>query len=87
MKVLPPPLPPLRRARPTDTGKAIGGWDPTWDIFKVPAPRPLMPPKLHKNQRHRAKRAEKVSTENNPRYRRGAASVSFMYDEISREML
>ncbi|CAM9521708.1 unnamed protein product [Scytosiphon promiscuus] len=43
------------------TGKAIGGWDPSWDIFQVPAPRPLMPPKLHKNQRGRAKRAEKIT--------------------------
>lgn len=44
-----------------DTGKAIGGWDPAWDIFKVPAPRPLRPQKLHKNQRDRATRADKVS--------------------------
>lgn len=43
-----------------DTGKAIGGWDPAWDIFRPPAPRPLMPPKLHKNERDRAARADKV---------------------------
>lgn len=44
----------------TDTGKAIGGWDPAWDIFRPPAPRPLMPPKLHKNERDRTARADKV---------------------------
>ncbi|CAM9250997.1 unnamed protein product [Ectocarpus sp. 6 AP-2014] len=44
-----------------DTGKAIGGWDPAWDIFEAPAPRPLRPPKLHKNQRDRAQRAEKIT--------------------------
>ena len=43
-----------------DTGKATAGWDPAWDIFEAPIPRPLMPQKLHKNQRDRAKRAEKV---------------------------
>lgn len=43
-----------------DTGKAIGGWDPAWDIFEAPAPRPLRPQKLHKNQRDRAVRADKV---------------------------
>eukprot|EP00904_Undaria_pinnatifida_P009232 jgi/Undpi1/5439/HiC_scaffold_2.g00718.m1 len=44
-----------------DTGKATAGWDPAWDIFKPPTPRPLMPQKLHKNQRDRAKRAEKIT--------------------------
>ncbi|CAM9228892.1 unnamed protein product [Pylaiella littoralis] len=44
-----------------DTGKAIGGWDPAWDIYEEPAPRPLRPQKLHKNQRDRAVRAEKIT--------------------------
>lgn len=38
----------------------MGGWDPAWDILDAPTPRPLRPQKLHKNQRDRAKRAEKV---------------------------
>lgn len=63
--------------RPTDNGKAIGGWDPSWDIFKVPAPRPLMPPKLHKNQRDRAKRAEKVSHGTTPSTLHTPASTAF----------
>lgn len=50
-----------------DTGKAIGGWDPAWDIFRTPAPRPLMPPKLHKNERDRAARADKVGAWGMPR--------------------
>lgn len=44
-----------------DTGKAVGGWDPAWDVFQPPVPRPLRPQKLHKNQRDRAQRADKVN--------------------------
>ncbi|CAM9305749.1 unnamed protein product [Discosporangium mesarthrocarpum] len=42
-------------------GKPIGGWDPSWDVHPPPAPFVGRPPKLHKNQRTRAERADKIT--------------------------
>ncbi|CAM9664865.1 unnamed protein product [Choristocarpus tenellus] len=43
------------------TAGEIVGWDPQWDHHPPRAPSVGRPPKLHKNQRNRAERAEKIT--------------------------
>ncbi|GAB5036730.1 Hypothetical protein NocV09_04700220 [Nannochloropsis oceanica] len=41
-------------------GGRVGGWDPAWD--RVEAPRVLRPAKLHKRERTREERFQKIET-------------------------